>query len=169
MKTLAYKLILWVCIVYDRSTFHHDILRLRTDTSTWELLSDAVPFQARAHHTAVLIKNSIWVIGGSDNDDVFNDVAVFNLDTLQWTTPRISGPTELLGRTAHAADVHPINKNAIVLFGGYGTVDGENVWLSDLVVLDTDKLSVERVQVSSDLLLLELGSATATVTIAGNF
>lgn len=99
----------------------------------------------------MLIKNSIWVIGGSDNDDVFSDVAVLNIDTFQWSTPRISGPTELLGRTAHAADVHPTNKNAIVLFGGYGTVDGENVWLSDLVVLHTDKLRVEPVQVSSAL------------------
>jgi hypothetical protein len=38
------------------STFFNDLLRFRTDTSTWEVLSEKLPFEPRAHHTAVLVR-----------------------------------------------------------------------------------------------------------------
>jgi hypothetical protein len=35
------------------------------------------------------VHNSIWVIGGSDSNDVFGDVAVLDLKTLQWSCPQL--------------------------------------------------------------------------------
>jgi hypothetical protein len=38
------------------STFFNDMLRFRTDSSTWEVLAEKLPFEPRAHHTAVLVR-----------------------------------------------------------------------------------------------------------------
>lgn len=134
-----------------RSTFYNDLLRLDTTQSPacWELMPEQLPFAPRAHHTALLVDNSIWVIGGSDNTEVYGDVWQLDLKSTTWRAVQLSGPAELLQRCSHAADLHPGNTSAIVIFGGYGDLvgSGEPTWLGDLLLLHTDQRRVEVIKV----------------------
>jgi hypothetical protein len=60
------------------------------------------------------------------------------------------GNMELLARTAHGACLHPMDRNSILIFGGYGTAHPSTgtqtaaakegaamAWLSDLVTINT--------------------------------
>ncbi len=51
------------------------------------------------------------------------------------------GDSQLLGRTAQAADVHPTDPRAILLHGGWS--GGASAFCSDMVLLRTDTLTVE--------------------------
>ena len=71
--------------------FYGDVLALNTRKGSrvaWELISEATPgFSPRAGHTATLVKNEIWVIGGSNNETIFGDVSVFDLGKRTWRFP----------------------------------------------------------------------------------
>ncbi|KAG1653468.1 hypothetical protein FOA52_015971 [Chlamydomonas sp. UWO 241] len=125
--------------------FNSDVLRYDTAKRTWlQLLpSGAERFSARANHTATLIGRDIWVVGGSNNDAIFSDVCVLNLDRNAWRFPVLKDPTQLICRSAHAADVHPRNPNAVLIMGGYGGMGASYVWLDDTIVLYTDRAEVE--------------------------
>jgi Galactose oxidase, central domain len=120
----------------------------------------------RAYHTATLIDGIVWVIGGSDDDAIHSNDAVwcFDVKTRVWTQPKLKGNLTLLHRTAHGACVHPTLPGCILLFGGYGIIQlqesnaaaaggggGKYVaslepeWLSDLVLVDTRTNTVESV------------------------
>jgi hypothetical protein len=62
---------------------------LDTELPQWELCTEPLPFAARGHHTAIVVGTDLWVIGGSNQDSVLSDVAVLNLETLQWTLPQL--------------------------------------------------------------------------------
>ena len=64
--------------------FLHDILRYDTKLRRWDGGFARVPFTARAYHTAVLLGHKIWVIGGSNRQEAFGDVWVFDTDSLSW-------------------------------------------------------------------------------------
>lgn len=55
---------------------------------------------------------------------------------------------DLLRRTAHAADAHPLDKSCILVYGGYGSGGEQYRWLNDLVVIRTTSCEVERLVVS---------------------
>ncbi|EFJ46572.1 hypothetical protein VOLCADRAFT_93025 [Volvox carteri f. nagariensis] len=129
------------------STFYGDLLLFDTATHSWSILTPAIPngFRPRANHTATLVGGRyIWVIAGSDNEKVMGDAHVFDVQTQTWTKPHVRGDITLLSRTAHSAELHPCDPRAILLFGGY---DGA-VFHNDLVVIRTDALAVERVELS---------------------
>lgn len=121
------------------NVFFNDAWVLDTETEKWEQLQERCAFSPRAYHTATFVGNEeIWVIGGSDKDVMYGDVHVLNTNTLEWTSPSTKGPAagKLLG--THAAVVHPLQPNTIMVYGGYG--GEESKWLNDLVVLHTDTL-----------------------------
>ncbi|EFJ47063.1 hypothetical protein VOLCADRAFT_121032 [Volvox carteri f. nagariensis] len=90
---------------------------------------------ARGGHTATLLGNKLWVIGGEDSARrALSDVHVLDLDTLSWSTPEISGKAPL-GRSASCATAH--QDRYIVIFGG-GSVA---TCFSDLHMLDTHELT----------------------------
>ena len=97
------------------------------------------------HLTATLVVSAashpeVWLIGGSDDSDKFSDVHVFDLQRRQFRTPHLHGDTGLLGRTAHAAALHPCDPRTILVYGGYDPPTGasaEHGWLGDLVALNT--------------------------------
>lgn len=45
----------------------------------------------------------------------------------------------LLVRTAHACDLHPVHRNAILIFGGYGGAGEVYDFLDDILLLHTDR------------------------------
>jgi hypothetical protein len=73
-----------------RSCFYNDVLVY--DSKTAKLTNPNTPFPkgipGRANHTATLVGNKIWFIGGGDNDMVYGDV--FTLDINTWTWQRVT-------------------------------------------------------------------------------
>ena len=113
----------------------------------------------RCHHTATLVGDVVWCVGGNTADTVVTTDVVwcFNLSTREWRQPRLTGDLALLRRTAHGACIHPLDPGCILIFGGYGhspppppaTVtttkqqQQQPDWLSDLVVIDTRTKTVK--------------------------
>ena len=48
--------------------------------------------EARRCHSAVQIKETVWIFGGNDGEEVYGDVWQLNLDTRQWTRSTIDLP-----------------------------------------------------------------------------
>jgi hypothetical protein len=74
------------------STFYADLLRFDPSTTTWSVLFPNIPngFRPRANHTATLVNgHQIWVVAGSDNENVIDDVHVFDVRTYSWSKPQI--------------------------------------------------------------------------------
>jgi Galactose oxidase, central domain len=68
-----------------RDKFFADIHRFDAVRQRWDTDFRApVSFCPRAYHTATLVGGCIWVVGGSTDADVFQDVHCFELDTLEW-------------------------------------------------------------------------------------
>ncbi|KAG2435934.1 hypothetical protein HXX76_007129 [Chlamydomonas incerta] len=129
--------------------FFADLLKFDTASHTWTVVCPAIPngFRARANHTATLVGGrQLWVVSGSDKENVLDDVHVLDVATMTWSKPQIRGDAALLKRTAHAADLHPTDPSSILLFGGYGPTAGaaEPTFLNDLVLLRTASRTVER-------------------------
>ncbi|KXZ45885.1 hypothetical protein GPECTOR_49g469 [Gonium pectorale] len=75
------------------STFYADLLRFDTATHTWSVLCPAIPngFRPRANHTATLVGGrQIWVVAGSDSEDVLGDVHVYDVPSGTWSKPQLT-------------------------------------------------------------------------------
>ncbi|KAG2433071.1 hypothetical protein HYH02_012775 [Chlamydomonas schloesseri] len=129
--------------------FFADLLKFDTTSHTWTVVCPAIPngFRARANHTATLVGGrQLWVVSGSDKENVLDDVHVLDVASMTWSKPQIRGDAALLKRTAHSADLHPTDPSTILLFGGYGhTSDAvDATFRNDLVLLRTASRTVER-------------------------
>ena len=54
---------------------------------------------------------------------------------MQWASPVARGALAGKVRGTHAAVVHPLQPNAILIYGGYGSVESQ--WLNELAILHT--------------------------------
>eukprot|EP00898_Chlorokybus_atmophyticus_P002487 jgi/Chlat1/3239/Chrsp22S03428 len=132
-----------------RVTFSHASTSTSGDdrfmrSARWECLQAKCSYSPRKYHTATLIRREIWLVGGSNKERLFADVHVLNLDTMQWSTPQLTGNAVGIARTAHGAVVHPTIANAILIYGGYGgTTPAKHDYMSDLVLLRTDTRTLE--------------------------
>ena len=73
-------------------TFHGDVLVVDIRAGTCEPLQGlkgSESFAPRAGHTAVPVGREIWVLGGSNNECIFSDVAVLDVDKRVWRFPTI--------------------------------------------------------------------------------
>lgn len=50
----------------------------------WDLGLPNGKFQGRGYHSATAVGRHVWVVGGMDGKCYFEDVHVFDLDTLEW-------------------------------------------------------------------------------------
>jgi N-acetylneuraminic acid mutarotase len=81
--------------------FFDDLWVFDMDLEQWNQLQQKVPFAPRAYHTATLIDDQdLWVIGGSDQSTMFDDVHVLNTTTLQVKLSYICVFTRPLGKNA---------------------------------------------------------------------
>jgi len=95
-----------------------------------------------SRHTAVLVKNRIFVFGGFDGFGTNFELAVFNPATFTWTNidrSQVRGDLPL-PRTNHAAAAIG---NKLYIFGGNNTnaLTGQYQVLDDFYSLDTDSLT----------------------------
>lgn len=121
-----------------------DVWYLDTQKGTWKCCCNSAPgCPARAYHTATIINDAVWLIGGGDKDTTYGDVQVYDIIKKSWESPILKGNPMLLDRTAHGACVSPIDASTILIFGGYGqTCTHKPTWLNDLVALDTKTATV---------------------------
>lgn len=121
----------------DGENFLNDVHILDIETMTWKTLYTAGNSPSpRSRHTATLVNNLLYVIGGGgDNSAVFNDVYTLDLSTMKWNKPLIKGspPNQRWGHTS--LNIGPY----IYIFGGY---DGSKM-LNDVHILNTETLSWE--------------------------
>ena len=83
----------------------------------------------RSGHSACLVDNKLYIIGGWDAPECFNDVHVLDIGQMKWSKLDTSGsaPTPRTWLSAHA-----VADNKILLFGGYNG----DASMNDLHVLD---------------------------------
>ena len=129
---------------------------------------------ARFGHSASFIEgNKIFVFGGWNGDNFFNDVHVLHMETMSWTKPDINGPSPCPW-FYHCA---VIIKSAILIHGGYyfnndyfyeKTKFGtrlKDCYLNDMRLLDTEKMTWIRFSVSGTPPKPRLGH---TINISGS-
>ena len=90
------------------------------DFKTWETLAEKSNLPARVFYGAFVFKDKIWLIGGWDGKNYYNDVWN-SRDGVNWT--RIAEKTAWTPRTARVVFVF---KDRIWLLGG-GVIDGEKM------------------------------------------
>eukprot|EP00240_Pyramimonas_obovata_P004075 CAMPEP_0118947702 /NCGR_PEP_ID=MMETSP1169-20130426/46523_1 /TAXON_ID=36882 /ORGANISM="Pyramimonas obovata, Strain CCMP722" /LENGTH=370 /DNA_ID=CAMNT_0006893969 /DNA_START=349 /DNA_END=1459 /DNA_ORIENTATION=- len=123
--------------------FFNDTLRLDLQHNRWERLCLDAPFAPRAYHSATLVGEEIWLIGGSDLSHIYPDVHVLDLVTLTWreVTRSIKGdPLAATGRTGHRAIRHPSDSNTILIYGGFTSQESTGgAYVGLLTALDTKR------------------------------
>lgn len=125
--------------------FFNDMWAFDTEIEQWKLVQAEAPFPPRAYHTSTLVnQRELWVIGGSDQLTMYSDVHVFDTASLKWSSPVTSGISANKQRGTHAAVLHPLQRDSILVYGGYGGT--ESCWLSDLVLLHTHTLEWEELK-----------------------
>jgi hypothetical protein len=103
---------------YERMTFR-PIVRRTTDFRTWKVLSQKSNLPSRIFRGVVVFENKIWLLGGYDGKNYYNDVWNSS-DGITWTrviehaawSPRTSGQLFVFN-------------NRIYMLGG-GVIDGES-------------------------------------------
>ena len=123
-----------------------DIHRIDSETFKVDKLTNGPgEDENRTYHTATLIQDTLWIIGGMSRGKSLplESVRCFDFKLRKWQTPKLRGPTVLLKRMAHCAVRDPCNRNVILLFGGFALDGrGNEEWLNDIVSLDTSTLDV---------------------------
>ena len=113
---------------------------------------------ARFGHTATLINGTkMFIFGGWNGKDYYNDLFILDLEIMAWTKPMVSGP-EPSPRQGHSAIL--IGSNLIV-HGGFklredklkkcGLAQGNvlrDSFLNDVRVLDTESFTWSRLRIS---------------------
>jgi len=102
-------------------------------------VGNGLPVAGIRSHSASLIKNKIFVLGGCDASDKFNDVAILDTDIQHWYFPTVSGEKRGNFR-AHTATC--VQNDQIFVFGGG---DGPN-YFNDLWLFDTVNTSWSKPQ-----------------------
>jgi len=105
----------------------NDIFILDTDLLAWrncEVKGDVPP--PRGYHASCLLDNNkILVYGGSDGQECFSDVAIFDTVSSTWSKQKVINPKPRLGHTVSAIG------NTVFAFGGHNGTD----YVNDLDVL----------------------------------
>ncbi|CAG8666797.1 19843_t:CDS:2 [Dentiscutata erythropus] len=89
-------------------------LRAHTVNLVGELMTIGDPPPACRAHSSTLVDKRLFIFGGGDGPEYFNDLYVFDTDTLTWTKPKTTGniPSR---RRAHTTAYY---NNCIYVFGG---------------------------------------------------
>lgn len=142
-----------------KSTVYRDLHALDPVSMTWYQGPEGAGAPcARFGHTATLINGTkMFVFGGWNGKDYYNDLFILDLEIMAWTKPMVSGP-EPSPRQGHSAIL--IGSNLIV-HGGFklredklkkcGLAQGNvlrDSFLNDVRVLDTESFTWSRLRIS---------------------
>lgn len=99
--------------------------------------AESIKPQARGYHTANMVGSKLIVYGGSDGDDCFKDVWVFDVETALW---RMVDIKKSYSRLSHTATV--IGSYLFVIGGHDGVQYSSEVLLLNLVTMQWDRRKV---------------------------
>jgi N-acetylneuraminic acid mutarotase len=128
---------------YDSHSFYNDLYILDLNVRKWsevEVLGTARP-PPRYAHTATIVGRQLVVFGGQGKNAALNDLWIFDLETLTWMSPTISG-TPPLARSYHTAN---LIGDKLLIFGGKKS----SQWHNDFVMLDIPDRSWNRVELKA--------------------
>ncbi|KYR02856.1 hypothetical protein DLAC_00326 [Tieghemostelium lacteum] len=94
------------------------------------------PTEGIRSHTATVVGRKIFVFGGSDINDKFNDLMIFDTKTMFWSKPKTNGADGCIPNPHRAHTATLVDKRLFIFGGG----DGPN-YFKDLFVLDTETLT----------------------------
>ncbi|EPT31033.1 kelch repeat protein, putative [Toxoplasma gondii ME49] len=95
---------------------------------------------ARACHSFTRVNEKLYMFGGYDGANCFQDIDILDLDTMAWIQPAVTGEKPQ-ARNAHTMTV--VDRK-LVLFGGHSG----NTHLTDLHVFDTATLTWTKPEIS---------------------
>ncbi len=81
-----------VLVLGGRKAKHHfnDLLCYNTANGSWQLLKSDPRIKPRTNHCAVLVaQRFVWVLGGSDENNVTADAWVLDAQTMTWSQPQL--------------------------------------------------------------------------------
>ncbi|KAG5519905.1 hypothetical protein PMAC_000182 [Pneumocystis sp. 'macacae'] len=98
---------------------------------TKAIFHSSFQMHALKSHTANILENKIFIFGGTNELKCLNNIFIFDLDTMYWHFPKVTGKPPMPCRNHTATNV---GKN-IVIFGG----GDEKVYYNTVHVFDTEK------------------------------
>ncbi|XP_067125746.1 attractin-like protein 1 [Centruroides vittatus] len=103
----------------------------KIENGWWEEVITNTVMQGRALHQSVVVKDSMWIIGGENfNHDIFQDIIMFNFTTNTWEIVEVTSnkPANRYGHSVIAFE------DCLYMYGGMlynGTVKNE-LWKFDI-------------------------------------
>ncbi|GAM24962.1 hypothetical protein SAMD00019534_081370 [Acytostelium subglobosum LB1] len=98
--------------------------------------TNGIDFMGARSHSATVVGHRIFVFGGSDRDENFNDLLIFDTETLYWSKPETHGQKGSIPTPQRAHSATLVGTRILVFGGG----DGSN-YFNDLYSLDTKTLT----------------------------
>ncbi len=133
---------------YDGKSRFNDLFKckLRGGKHNWKRIDaeGTVPLN-RFGHAAVVVKNSMFVIGGWNGHDTMDDIYQYNFISKLWFDIRRIKGVRPTPRYRHSAVNY---KNQIIIFGG---VDTSKQRFNDLFIFDTSTRLWEEIKASGVL------------------
>ncbi|KAL2635492.1 hypothetical protein R1flu_006971 [Riccia fluitans] len=115
----------------------------RPPIQPWVPLPGHKSLEGRAGHTATLVGQKFYVLGGRNGNEFFNDLWVFDIESSSWTCLQKHVPLE--ARAYHSATL--MNANQIWVIGGSDHL----TMYGDVHVLNTDTLQWTHLETSGEL------------------
>ena len=131
-RTATYKHKIYVHGGHDGTKWLDDLFVFDTVKSNWRKVPivNAYSPTARACHSLNRIKKKLYMFGGFNGMQSFNEIEVFDIEKTKWTQLK-----EIKGNSPIARDAHAMvsNKDVLYLFGGHDGIRH----LNDLHQFDT--------------------------------
>ncbi|KAG0360398.1 hypothetical protein BG005_010873 [Podila minutissima] len=108
----------------DSKTCYNTLYIFDADTMHWTQPKTygSIPPPCRAHSSTLVDNKRLYVFGGGDGPQYFNELYMLDTDTLTWTNPQTTG-TRPCRRRAHTTCVY---NNCMYVFGGGDGVQALN-------------------------------------------
>ena len=128
-----------------------------------EVVTSGIHPRPRYRHSAELVGNTMYVLGGSDNGEDVADAShanlalhALNLETMQWTHPAIRGVNPF-PRSGHGSAV--VGASTLAVFGGKRSNEH---FLNDVILLDTTTFTSTLVNAVESCLPTPIGNCSLT-------
>ncbi|PWA99830.1 galactose oxidase/kelch, beta-propeller [Artemisia annua] len=97
-----------------------DVHMLDTDTLTWtKLVTNGELLPPRAGHTTIALGKYLFVFGGfTDDEDLYDDLYMFDLETFKWTKVTTLGVGPSARFSMAGGTLHPQHGGVLIFIGG---------------------------------------------------
>jgi len=130
---------------------YNDLWCLNVETWTWELVpsASAAPPSPRFGHTMIAVANKLVVFGGWDGKVCNSETWLFDVATLTWVRPPVSGIPPS-ARHGHSAVLDDVAGRMVVFAGWHPGADGVPEYQRDVRELNLRTLAWVRTRVGGE-------------------